>query len=189
MHYCCLVFTKEFPTDDVLYNVLEPFSEKKFYETEEENKEYPEFLWDWYKVGGRYSGNLKLKVKDSDEKYEWAFYYPGGRNGVFFRSKLIDTIKEFAKTSRDGWLFKEEDIYNELGFSDGYIRVDACPVCDILNIDEIGCYYFVGKNGNAYSRSKWNGEEDIKHNDFELKLKEEICNSKDCFLCVVDLHD
>lgn len=51
MHYSCFVFTKEFPTDDVLYRALMPFNR---YNNDGETKEYPEFFWDWFKVGGRY---------------------------------------------------------------------------------------------------------------------------------------
>lgn len=97
MHYCCFVFTEEFPTDDVLYNVLEPFNEEKFYGNEEENKEYPEFMWDWFKVGGRYSAELKLEVRKNDENYRWEFFENNPRNNRLFRSQLIDMIEKFKK--------------------------------------------------------------------------------------------
>ena len=145
-HYSCFVFTKEFPDDDVLYRALMPFNR---YNNDGETKEYPDFFWDWFKVGGRYSGMLKLEIRKNDEKYRWGFYSNVGRNGKLFRSTLIDTIDKFKQASRDGWMFNEEDVYGELGRWDGYIRVDACPVVDILNIKKISCYCFIDKNGNA----------------------------------------
>lgn len=189
MHYCCFVFTKEFPTDDVLDKVLQPFNENKFYENEEENKEYPEFMWDWYKVGGRYSGRLKLEVREHDEKYRWKFYENIPRSNRLFRSQLIDTINKFKKNHKDGWMFNEEDIWNELGYSDGYIRVDACPVSDILEKENLSCYCFIDKDGNAHSMEHWNGKEYENHNDFDCVFEKALNNSKDCYLCVVDLHD
>lgn len=188
MHYSCFVFTKEFPTDDVIYKVLTPFNEEDFYNKNEETRIYPEFLWDWFKVGGRYSGMLKLSVRKNKDRYNWGFYSNGGRNGKLFRSQLIDTINKFKQNNPDGWMFCEEDIYGELGYRDGYIRVDGCHVIDILNRKKLSCYCFVDKDGNAYSCERWNGEKYEKHEDFDEVLKNTIENSKDCYLTVVDIH-
>lgn len=189
MHYCCFVFTKEFPTDEVLQEVLKPFNSEDVYSSEEENRVYPMFTWDYFVVGGRYSGNLKLEIRKKDKKYRWEFYENNPRNNRLFRSQLIDTIDKFRKTSCDGWMFQEENMWNELGFSDGYIRVDACPLPDILNINELSCYCFVDKSGNAYSVERWTGNGFEKHGDYEEALKKTIAESGDCYLCVVDLHD
>ena len=188
MHYLCFVFTKEFPTDDILYKVLAPFNEEDFYNNEEKTRIYPEFLWDWFKVGGRYSGLLKLSVRKNKDKYDWGFYSNGGRNGKLFRSQLIDTINKFKQNNLEDWMFREEDVYGELGYRDGYIRVDGCPVIDILNRKKLSCYCFVDKNGNAYSCEKWNGENYEKHEDFDEVLTKTINDSLDCYLTVVDIH-
>lgn len=188
MHYSCFVFTKEFPTDDILYKVLAPFNEEDFYEKEEKTRIYPEFLWDWFKVGGRYSGLLKLSVRKNKDKYDWGFYFKGGRNGKLFRSQLIDTINKFKQNNPEDWMFREEDVYGELGYREGYIRVDGCPVIDILNRKKLSCYCFVDKNGNAYSCEKWNGENYEKHEDFDEVLTKTINDSLDCYLTVVDIH-
>lgn len=187
MHYSCFVFTKEFPTDDILYKVLAPFNEEDFYNNEE-TRIYPEFLWDWFKIGGRYSGLLKLSVRKNKDKYDWGFYFKGGRNGKLFRSQLIDTINKFKQNNPEDWMFREEDVYGELGYRDGYIRVDGCPVIDILNRKKLSCYCFVDKNGNAYSCEKWNGENYEKHKDFDEVLTKTIDDSLDCYLTVVDIH-
>ena len=188
MHYCCFVFTKEFPTDKVLQEVLEPYNWEHFY-SDDENRVYPMFTWDWFVVGGRYSGKLKLEIRKHDEKYRWEFYERNPRNNRLFRSKLIDVINGYAKASADGRRFDEENVWNELGFSDGYIRVDACPLADISNINELSCCCFVDKNGNAYSKERWNGNSFEEHKDFEEELRKTISESADCYLCVVDLHD
>lgn len=60
MHYCCLVITREFPSDQVLGKALEPYNEDLFYENKYDGRAYPEFMWDWWKVGGRYTGQFKV---------------------------------------------------------------------------------------------------------------------------------
>lgn len=188
MHYACLVFTKEFPTDDILYKALAPFNEEDFYDKDEETRVLPEFLWDWFSVGGRYSGMVKLKIDEKDKKYEWGFYARTPRCGRLFRSKILEKMFSMKKDCR-GHYFNEEEFFAELGAYDGYIRVDGCPVADILDRDELSCYCFVDKDGNAYSRERWNGERFEKHEDFQEVLKNTIENSMDCYLTVVDLHD
>ena len=91
MHYCCFIFTKEFPTDEILQKVLKPFNSEGFYSNSNENSVYPMFTWDYFRLGGRYSGMLKLEVKENDEKYKWEFYENNPRNNRLFRSQLIDT--------------------------------------------------------------------------------------------------
>ena len=187
MHYSCFVFTKEFPTDDVLYRALMPFNEEDFYNNDGETKEYPEFLWDWYSVGGRYSGMLKLKIDKKDKKYEWGFYAINPRCGRLFRSKILEEMFSMKKDCR-GHYFSEEDFFTELGTYEGYLRVDGCPVSDILNMEKLFCYCFLDKNGNAYSCRRWNGETYEKHEDFDEILKKTIEDSSDCYLTVVDIH-
>ena len=53
MHYCCMVFTKEFPTQAVLEKVLKPFDSEDVYDQPEETRVHPAFTWDWWQVGGR----------------------------------------------------------------------------------------------------------------------------------------
>ena len=74
MHYCCLLITKEFPTEEVIHDALAPFNEDDVLEQPEESRIYPAFTWDWWQVGGIYSGQFKLKVNENDEKYRWEYY-------------------------------------------------------------------------------------------------------------------
>lgn len=188
MHYSCFVFTKEFPTNEILQTVLRPFNENDYYENESEKEILP-FMWDWFSIGGRYSGLLKLEVRQNDEKYEWQYYAETPRNNRLFRSSLIDMIDNFKKDSKDGWMFSEEKVYNELGYRDGYIRVDGCLVSDILNKKGLSCYCFIDKYGNGYSRETWNGKKWETNDNFEDIFKNTMKDSEDCYLCVVDLHD
>ena len=62
MHSCCLLITKEFPSDDVIQKILEPFNDDVYYSQPEDGRVRPAFCWDWYSVGGRFCGTVKLKV-------------------------------------------------------------------------------------------------------------------------------
>lgn len=178
MHYCCLIITKDFPTDDVLEEVLKPFNEDNY-------NSFPAFTWDWYKVGGRYNGALKLKVNKEDEKYQWKWYANPSRNGRFFRSYLLSRMEMFANGA---WLYNEEDYFRSMGFNEGFLYVDGGFIPDILNIDSVECFCCIDKDGNAYARERWTGEKFEEDTEFDDRLKTIIDNSKECFACIVDLH-
>lgn len=58
MHYCTLLITKEFPTDEAISDIMRPYYEELVEYDDNGNRigERPVFLWDWYKIGGRYNG-------------------------------------------------------------------------------------------------------------------------------------
>ena len=188
MHYCCMVFTKEFPTQTVLEKVLKPFNSEDVYGKPEETIVYPAFTWDWWKVGGRYGGKLKLKVEESDEKYRWNYYEGNPRNGRLFRSSLLDKMKELAKNVPFSF-FCEEEWFGTMGSMDGFIRVDGAFCADIINLQEESCYCSVDCNGNGFSRESWDGHNWNKNDDFDRQLKKIKAECSDCYVCIVDLHD
>ena len=199
MHYCIAIITEQFPTDDVLMEKLEPFNEEKFYsqfDDEEEmpkNVVYPQFMWDWWQVGGRYNGLLKLKIEKDNEEYGWEFYSKEPRAGRLYRSKLFEEC--FNKVRSDGTrllLGSEEDFYGYLGYQDGYIRVDGCKIKDVIDFEQTILNHgwgFIGKDGTVYSRSYWNGRNYIVDEKYEEKVRNAIKNIDDCYVCYVDIHD
>lgn len=189
MHYCCMVFTKEFPSQAVLEKVLKPFNSEEVYGQPEENIVYPAFTWDWWQVGGRYEGKLKLKVEESDEKYRWNYYENNPRNGRLFRSALLDEMKKGAKAAAPYLLFHEEDWFGTMGLRDGFIRVDGALCSDIINLYEESCYCAVECNGEAFSRASWDGHNWNQNDDFDNQLKKIKDECSDCYVCIVDLHD
>ena len=198
MHYCFVVITKEFPTDDVLSKALNPFNEEKFYEKFEDvdeipAEEYPVFTWDWWQVGGRYGGNLKLKIDFEDEEYRWQFYAKKDetRAGRLFRSKMCETLDSLQK-GRMLFTPIEDDYRGYLGSRDGYIRVDGCKVKDVIDFEETVINHgfgFIGKDGEIYARESWNGHDFIKDEHYEEKVKEAIKDVQDCYVTYVDCHD
>ena len=190
MHYCIAVITDKFPSDEVLEEKLAPFSEDEFYTKYRYAKEipedvYPPFTWDWWQVGGRYHGLLKLKAEDEDEEYNWKFYAKEPRAGRLYRSKMLET-------NFNDWKNREEDVYGYLGLYDSYIRVDGCKIKDVIDFEETILNHgfgFIGKDGQAFSREHWNGHNFIKDDQYEQKVKDAIKDIDDCYVCYIDIHD
>ena len=174
MHYCCVIFSKEFPSDAVISKMLSPFYE----DDETRSCKYPAFLWDWYGLGGRYNGLLKLSTKKNSDKYEWGYYIANPRAGRLFRSYLLEEM------------IVEEIFFPSLGFRDGFLYVDGAKISDTINVDDlINCYCFIDINGNGYAREHWDGEHLTKNENFDELIKSTIKNSQDYYACIVDLHD
>ena len=188
MHYCCMVFTKEFPTQSVLEKVLKPFNSSDVYDQPEETRVYPAFTWDWWQVGGRYEGAFKLKIEENSEKYKWNYYEREPRNGRLFRSALLDKMKEWAKNVPFSF-FREEEWFGTMGSRDGFIRVDGAFCADIINLQEESCYCMVDCNGNGFSRESWDGNNWNKNDDFDNQLEKIKAECSDCYVCIVDLHN
>ena len=188
MHYKCLLITESFPTEEIIAEAMRPYSENDYYKDDKsEIGEHPLFLWDYYLIGGRYNGALKLRCDDSNnEKYEWNFYKNGGRNGKLFWSYLLSEMEEFSKKS---FRFSEENYYSSMGSRDGFLYVDAAYIPDILNFEDISVYYCIDKQRNAFAQSSWDGNNFVKDVDFESKLNEEKQNSANCYATIIDLHD
>ena len=182
MHYCCLIITKEFPTNDLLNEILKPYYEEDFYNQENyENLPYPVITWDYWQLGGRYDGQIKLIANPNDNKYRWKYYEYIPRAGRLFRSALLEyRIKEGNC---------EEDYFNTMGYRDGYIYVDGAKIKDIQNLDKIGCFSFIDKNGTPYTRSYYNHGTFIDNPEFEKQLKKAFNDSQDCYVSCIDLHD
>ena len=182
MHSCCLLITKEFPTKDVISKIMSKYDENDFYEKEEPDEtKRPLFMWDYYLIGGRYNGLLKLKIDIEDEKYLWKYFSRVPRNGRLFWSYLLSACVKHP--------YSEDDYLGSMGFNDNFLYVDGAFVKDIINFDSLECYCCIDKNGMAISCSSWNGDNFIKDYDFETKLKKVKEESTDCFATILDLHD
>lgn len=186
MHYCLALFTKDLPTKPDIDNLMKKYNSEDVYSDDEKEIDYPQFTWDWYQIGGRYSGQIKLRVDKEDEKYRWKYIARDKRNGRLFWSYLLSKMQEFSKES---FLYHEEDYFASMGYRDGFLYVDGAKISDITNIDEIGCFTFMNADGEAYSREWWNGNGFVENSDFEEKFKSEIKKCSDMFLTIIDYHD
>ena len=96
MHYCLLLVTKEIPSESRISKILQPYDEENL-ECNKNNEviSFPIFTYDWWEIGGRYSGKLKLKIDNNDEKYDWE--YISDRNKKLFHSKLLTDLQKSKK--------------------------------------------------------------------------------------------
>ena len=193
MHYRVLLFTKELPSEEKIAEIMHPYYEGNAEydeETEKRRNPYPVFEWDWYQIGGRYNGSLKLSVEKDKEYYNFGYYSREDRNKRLFYSSLLSDMKEFVEMGNvPSWKYREEDYFNSMGYRDGYLYVDGAKVDDIINFEEQNCYICIDVNGNAIARETWNGKEFIEDEQFDEKLAEIKRNSKGMFLTVLDIHD
>lgn len=157
---------------------------------DEEDKEieYPQFTYDWYQIGGRYNGSIKLKINKETEMYNWGFYNSNPRNGRLFWSYLLNKMEEFSQKSI---MYSEENYFSSMGENDGFLYVDGAWIQDIMNFDEQDCYTFMTDDGQAYSRSWWNGKAWIPNNDFEEQLKsaKDKAKEENQFVTIIDYHN
>ena len=172
MHFCCLVITEEFPTDEVIGEVLHQYDDSEWADNDDD--ELPVLMCDWWQVGGRYNGLLKLKVDNEDEKYNWEFYAKEKRNGRLFRSYALDKIKEYSP------FYYEEDYFLSMGMRDGFLYVDGGLIDDMKSIDVEG-YYLIDRNGILYCRET--------SPDYSEIVRQTIRESTGCYICVVDVHE
>lgn len=192
MHYCVHLLTKELPSENKIAEIMKPYNSELVYSSDDEDKQidYPVFTWDYYRIGGRYKAELKLKVdeegSENSKYYNWGYYDRQGRNGRLFWSSLLSTLKENITPE---WMYHEEDWFMNMGFGDGHILVDGAKQSDVLNMDRIGCYICILPDGSAIARDSWNGKDIVKDEKFDEKYKQAITDNMDGFITVLDIHD
>lgn len=182
MHYCLLLITKEMPSENRISEILKPYDEEKL-ECDKSGEviSFPIFTYDWWEIGGRYSGKLKLKIDNNDEKYVWK--YISDRNKKLFHSKPLTDLQKSKKI-----LFKNI-YYRSMGSRDGFLYVDGARIDDLLNFDEIDCFVCIDFDKNVIARETWNGHAFIKDEDFDKKLAEIKAKSKGMFATILDIHN
>jgi hypothetical protein len=193
MHYCVLLITKNFPYESEIAEIMQPYNYENVAFDEDGNRltPLPVFTWDWYQIGGRYNGKLKLKIDKDDESYNWGYYDRDGRNERLFYSYLLTKMKSFAEKGGPLWMYSEEDYFNSMGCRDGFLYVDGARIDDLLNFEsEIeNCYACIDSDGNAIARESWDGTMWVIDEQFNEKLEVIKQNSKGMFVTVLDIHD
>lgn len=184
MHECTLLITEELPNEDMIEKMLANFYEEDFYDRQEETAEpYPAFLYDYYQIGGRYAGLIKLNASQENSEYEWGCYLKQSRNNRLFISSVLEDINQ----SKPCWE-REEDYYNYMGIRDGCLYVDGAKIKDIINLNDIRGYNLILPTGEAYTRSWLNGHERIDNQLYDKTVKAAFETYKDCFLPILDIH-
>ena len=194
MHYCCYLYTKDFPTNKVIEKALKPYEYKDG--GYDDGEQRPLFTWDWWQVGGRYGGKLKLNIKAQDgaDKYETEYLVRYRRAGRLFRCKLLE---ETTRGILDHGSWKEtkadeSEALNYCGMRDGILYVDGAWANDIQNLtDEAdNCWAVIDTDGTAIARNHWDGADWKDDDRFSDKAKAiAMKNKADTYVTVVDIHD
>lgn len=189
MHYCIHLLTEKLPSKEDIEKIMRPFNDYEAFKYDDTGEliEIAPFMWDYWVIGGRYAGRLKLKVHyEAEDEYRWMFYeYENPRTGRLFHSTLLEEIRKRFKHYRNN----EEDWFSYLG--DGtFIRVDGAKIAHLVNnLEDLGCYGFVDVDGTAYSRKQWTGHDWIDNPDFDSQYQEALKKNTEGFLTVLDIHD
>lgn len=186
MHFCVLLITKDFPTNRVIASAMKPFNEEADYERRagNPNAQRMAFLWDFWTLGGRYGASLKIDVSGKNfEKYELLYYAKEPRSNRLFRSAILET----ANFGRLGSGLAEEDALLYMGARDGVIYADAAKIEDLAAVP-VG-WAIVLPNGEAYSRTSWDGDIWSENPSFDEQIEAAIAENNDCWISVIDIHD
>lgn len=171
MHFKGHIITNKVPTKERLAKILE----KYFYETESDK----EFEWDWYTIGGRFGGRIKINFDPNENEDNW--YCNHQRNYKYFIIDVLDDIKEKAK------YYDELDYLLYMGIRDKILYVDGGYTKDMIDFDITDCYVVIDSEENLYVRESWNGDNWIEDTEFDNKVKE--IDLTDKFITVIDFHN
>jgi len=191
MHYPIYIFTKEFPTDEVIEKVLAPYNDDADPDLYTYPGVRPDIQWDWFIIGGRYGGFLKIRCdKDDDEFYQWMMLGGERRAGRLFRSSLLEN---YSTAFRRRFTSSEEVCaFLYCGYRDGYIFADGAKVSDLVNFDELTHmgYGFIDPANNEDSSHEYfiNGKF-VENERYDEQLAAAMERNKDGYLTVVDIHD
>lgn len=158
MHIKGYVITKNKPTLNEIYDILEPY-----YEGNDNNV----IGWDWLEIGGRYRESIKTKSNIQNKNI-----IEEKINNSFI-SKIMKIIKNNNELEED----KNEDI----------IEVNGAYYKDTIDFDITSCYLvFDNESNKLYIREKWDGRENKVNENFEEEIKNIDLENK--FITVVDFH-
>lgn len=180
MHYCVHLITRELPTEEEISKIMKPYNDDMV-----ENYNDCPFSWDYWVIGGRYSGRIKLRIDEEAEEYRWPYYETNPREGRLFYSSILNRIRH----SFPRFETREEDWFSYLGYLDNYLHVDGAKIKDILNIEDLGCYVCIDVNGNVIVQETWDGKNFTTNQSFDAEYKRILEESKDYFLTILDIHD
>ena len=184
MHICVYLFTKNLPSDNDIDKILAPYNEHT------EQDKCQELRWDSWTVSGRYSGLLKLKINENDEKYKWGFYVDQPRAGRLFRNQFIEHLIDFCKNTKKsmqygffGFNNTEAQFFNYSGFRDGYINVDGCKISELYNYDDVLT--------RGYGFIDIPFDQDMTRDrceDYDSELKTAFERNRDNYVTILDFH-
>lgn len=170
MHYKGHLVTDKLPTEDAIRKILGKYSE--------DEPGIKIFEYDWYTIGGRYGG--KIKIKFNPEENEDNYYLCQHRNNKYFISSILSELGD--NTSN----YDELDLLIYMGLNDNVLYVDGGYYEDIINFELDNCYVVITEN-DVIPREIWNGDNLVDNENFDKKISKLSLDGK--FITVIDFHD
>ena len=172
MHYCLLLLTEKIPSESEIANILHPFYEYNSL------KDDTVFTWDDYRIGGRYGGRIKYRLKPST--YVWA---NDKLTDVKIKSNLFDKLNRhykdpFRKQFDSNISEIEFAIY--LGARDDIIYCDGAYL-DECDIGDLTGYYCLNAITNKVITSE--------SKRYKASLKRMLNAHPKAFITVIDIHN
>lgn len=171
MHFKGYIITKEIPTEEKLEKILEPY----YYENDKESL----ISWDWWQIGGRFGGKIKIKFDPNTNEDNWYCFHD--RNHKYFICSMLDKIKENLK------FYEELDILQYMGLSEHTLYVDGGYYNDMIDFDITDCYMVIDDEEKLYLAESWNGTDFKQNDEYEKQLKQ--IDLKDKFITIIDFHE
>lgn len=166
---------------------MAPFEEDSFYEQQEKDESInrPCLLWDYWKLGGRYAGRIKIDVSgDNAGKYDLIFYPKQKRVNRLFRSAFLESCNLDVLFTTG---FDETDALCYMGVRDDIIYADSAKIEDVKEFP--GGFGMILPSGEVFAREYWDGAHWIKCPDFDERKEAALSGNKDCWISVIDIHD
>lgn len=171
MHYKGHIITKTLPNETELLSILEKYRY--------DDKKVQNFSWDWYAIGGRYGGKIKIKFIPDNNEDNWFLFK--NRNNKYFISEILSEIKENTK------FYEELDYLKYMGLRENILYVDGGYFKDTIDFEIDDCFLVIDDEKNLYIRESWNGENFINDTSFDDKVKK--LDLTDKFITIIDFHD
>jgi hypothetical protein len=203
VHYHAEIYLENLEdVESQVAEIMEPYDENLAVEEYEEDGEVfsrnPNSFWDWYQIGGRWTGSHDDYDPTNDQKN---LEICSLCEGTGFRNDElgIETrLNDPTYTCNGcGSYDYENKQWKDSGYGKGvrlkwatqWKRYDG-DVCSIKNVkDDLGCATLI-VNNQIYTEEEWNGTDWVK-TDFDGKVKSKL-NSlgiTDGYLVTVDYHD
>lgn len=173
MHYCGYIITRKTPTENEIQDILEPYNEA----THDNLK----FSWDWFEIGGRYGGKLKIKFNPDENEDKWFCNSNHDRNFKYFISNKLKKLKE------ELIFYDELECMIYMGLRENILYVDGAYYKDIYNFDITNTCFVIDCDKKLYSRELWINNKLVEDEKFDEKVKNIDLNDK--FITVIDIHD
>jgi hypothetical protein len=142
-----------------------------------------EFSWDWYQIGGRYGGKLKIKFNPDENEDKW---YCGSHHDRNYKYFISNKLKEM-KSKMPCLDYDELESMFYMGLRENVLYVDGAYYKDIYNFDITNTCFVINNDKTLYSRDLWKNDEWVTDEEFDDKVKK--IDLKNKFITVIDLHD